>query len=238
MLVSCSVRSWLSLRVASDNGRAKQRSHDLAKWVTQEQLSRTCVRSGHNPLTELVRDFGLNWLAVFVARGFLLGQGGCECTGGEPLCVDLLAAIFYSIARPCVYIIIGEAIASEQRQHSLVPTFYAVEQPDSWQSCRLHESLPARGAQRAPNHNLTRCLPSQSAHEPLASPSQLHQTRSNAMKNEGHQKRSKTMQARSPKIRADQKAIKNGQHSAFPDPGPIAGPSPATKLLSPSPPLA
>ena len=30
-------------RVASDSGRAKQRSHGLAKSVAQELLSRTCV---------------------------------------------------------------------------------------------------------------------------------------------------------------------------------------------------
>ena len=52
------------------------------------------MRLGHNPLTEVVRDCGLLRLAVFVACGFFLGHGGCECMGGEHLCAEPLPLSF------------------------------------------------------------------------------------------------------------------------------------------------
>ena len=73
VLIRCScvtvVVLWVG--VACDNGGAKHRSHALAKWITQELLSRICVRFGHKPLTEaeVVRDVGLLRLAVFVLSG-------------------------------------------------------------------------------------------------------------------------------------------------------------------------
>ena len=52
LLISCGVRSWLFLgTVASDNGRAKQLSHAVAKVNTG-----TCVRLGYNTLTVVVGD--------------------------------------------------------------------------------------------------------------------------------------------------------------------------------------
>ena len=56
----------------------------MAEQSKGRTLSRTCVRQGHNPLKEVVRDFGLLGSGVFVAHRFSLGQGGSECSGGEP----------------------------------------------------------------------------------------------------------------------------------------------------------
>ena len=54
---------------------------------------------------------------------------------------------------------------------SLAPTLWAVEKPDPWESCRLLEPLPARGARRAPGQKPTHSKPSKSELEPKASTS-------------------------------------------------------------------
>ena len=81
--------------------------------------------------------------------------------GGEPLCVERLAVIFvrisHNMAKPYMHIIIddsdNETTASEQSHQSLAPSIWAVEQPDTWQTSRFLELLPAQLAGQKPTHS-------------------------------------------------------------------------------------
>ena len=112
---------------------------------------------------------------------------------------------------------------------SLAPTLWAVEKPDPWESCRLLEPLPARGARRAPGQKPTHSKPSKSELEPKASTSL---TPSKTIKND-HPKSEptrgapKTITQNPSRPEGHKKKIKNVLFTT----GPIAKPSPATELL-------
>ena len=74
--LQCAILAVLWVGLPATTAEQSQRSHALPKWVTQELLSRSCVRLGHNLLAEVLRNLDLLRLAVFVAHGFLLDHGG------------------------------------------------------------------------------------------------------------------------------------------------------------------
>ena len=119
------------------------------------------------------------------------------------MCVARLAAVFirfsHSMARPCMYIIIdsdNETIASEQDRRAARP-LAELSPPRATASRRLP---------RAPAQKPTQSKPSQNAIEPKRAHPQNNPKRSKTIKNEGHQKKSKTRAI---------KNIKNNQKSAF-----------------------
>ena len=73
--VSCSVRSRLFLEQGLLATMAEQRLRLNAsdKLVTREPLSRICVRLGHNPLTEVVRDLSSASVGCVCCLWILLG---------------------------------------------------------------------------------------------------------------------------------------------------------------------
>ena len=119
--------------------------------------------------------------------------------------------------------------------HSLTFTIPAVDQPGPWQSRRILENhCQPMGPAKLQARSRPAAKPSQSALEPKACPSQPHQKPTN----EGHQKRSKTIDQTLAKTITQKpsrpRATKNEQkrsNKCFPHHGPIAGPLQTTKPL-------
>ena len=201
VLISCSVRSWLVLYVGLPATTAEQSKGRML--LPQELLSRTCVRLGHNPLAEVVRDFGLLRLAVFVAQGFFLGQGGC---------------VIVLVASPRVqsyWLPLSFDFLTAWPSHVCTSSLTTATTRQSHPS-RSNTALPLHcGPSSSPNFgravaSSTHCQPTEpkrlkARSRPTANPSQV------ALEPKGSP--SKTIKKRSPKNRAGQRAVKNDQNS-------------------------